>query len=292
MKVQKIIKLALVASFLLFLSSCCSIFCPPPPPPPRTFLTPTMEGSSQGEIAFLWVAAVKDAYVACRTQGCADGDLNYGTSFHLDVGGPSIPPGTSRIYVEFYMPELPERTEVLEAYINLYENSLNIPGNTVRPVVRVIDEWNPRTITYNNQPVAIGPLSEDARLGKFRAVNEWRGTLLSFGNLVQIVQEHLNNPARNHGFLINDPSNTVFLRSFQSDNAPSRTETDMDFSPRLLFKVKLPYGDESALNAVTVGLPPLPMDTDLDEFLTGPDVLMVRVAGGADWPAIWDVAFD
>ena len=33
-------------------------------------------------------------------------------------------------------------------------------------------------------------------------------------------------------------------------------------------------------------------DTDLDEFLTGPDVLMVRIAGGATWPALWDVAFD
>jgi len=61
---------------------------------------------------------------------------------------------------------------------------------------------------------------------------------------------------------------------------------------RLLLKVRLPDGPESFLGLSNVGLPPLPPDTDLDEFLTGPDVLMVRIAGGATWPALWDVAFD
>jgi hypothetical protein len=251
-----------------------------------------MEGSAQGEFAFLWLAADKDAWVGCRAQNCADGDQNHGTLFSLDVGDPTIPPGTTRIYVEFYLPELPPGTRVEEAYINLYEDSRQIPGTTVRPVISVTEEWDPRVINHNNQPMAIGPLSEEARLGRFRDVNEWRGTLVSMGNLAAIVQDHLAYPSRNHGFLLNNPSNTTFLRSFRSDNAPSRTETDMDFSPRLLIKVRLLDGKEGLLNASNVGLPPLPPDTDLDEFLTGPGVLMVRIEGGATWPASWDVAFD
>ncbi len=74
---------------------------------------------------------------------------------------------------------------------------------------------------------------------------------------------------------------------------PSRStllRPTMDFSPRVLLKVSLP--GEGFLDATNVGLPQLPEDTDLDEFLTGPDVLMVRIAGGTTWPDSWDVAFN
>lgn len=288
MRLRRIFEFALAGAFVLALSGC-QTFSPTPTP---SSLTPTMEGSSQGEIAFLWLAADKDAWVGCRAQNCADGDLNHGTLFSLDVSDPAIPPGTTRIYVEFYLPQLPDKTEVLEAYINLYEDSRQIPGNTGRPVIEVLQEWDPRAINHNNQPMAIGNLSEDARLGRFRDVNEWRGTFPFSSNLASIVQDHLADPSSNHGFLVNNPSNTIYLRSFRSDNAPSRTEADMDFSPRLLLKIRLPDGPESFLGPASVVLPPLPPDTDLDEFLTGPDVLMVRIAGGATWPASWDVAFD
>ena len=292
MRGRRIFEFALVGTFVLTLSGCaslCQLFCPAPPPGGP--LTPTMEGSAQGKFAFLWLAADKDAWVGCTAQNCADGDHNHGTLFSLDVAAPTIPPGTKRIYVEFYLPELPPGTRVEEAYINLYEDSRQVPGTTIRPVIRVTEEWDPRDINHNNQPMAIGPLSEDARLGAFRTVNEWRGTRPGGSNLAAIVQEHLAYPSRNHGFLVNNPSNTTYLRSFRSDNAPSRTETEMDFSPRLLLKVRL-LGPEGFLDTTNVGLPPLPPDTDLDEFLTGPNVLMVRIAGGATWPASWNVAFN
>jgi len=273
--------------FGLLMSGCCAVFCPCPGGP----LTPTMEGSAQGEFAFLWLAADKDAWVGCTAPSCADGDHNHGTLFSLDVAGPTIPPGQKRIYVEFYLPELPPRTKVVEAYINLYEDSRQTPDHATRPVIQVRQEWNPRTINHNNQPMAIGSLSADAQLGAFRAVNQWRGTLPG-SDLPKIVQEHLTSPSQNHGFLVNNPSITTFLRSFRSDNAPSRTEMEMDFSPRLLLKVSLPGGAEGFLDDTNVFLPPLPSDTDLDEFLTGPNVLMVRIAGGNTWPVSWDVAFD
>jgi hypothetical protein len=79
---------------------------------------------------------------------------------------------------------------------------------------------------------------------------------------------------------------------WNSDNALSRTETDIDFSPRLLIKVRLPDGEKSYLGPSNVILQPLPPDSDLDEFLTGPDILMVRISGGATWPANGDIAFD
>ena len=288
MDTKRIIKTGFAAVFCFALFGCASLcqnFCPPS----GSSLTPTMEGSAQGEFAYLWLAAHKDAWVGCTAPNCADGDRNHGTLFSLDVAAPTIPPGIKRIYVEFYIPELPPGTRVVEAYINLYEDSRQVPDTATRPVIRVRQEWDPRTINHNNQPMALGPLSQDARLGAYRDVNQWRGTL-PVGNLAAIVQEFLAYPSRNHGFLVNNVSNMTFLRSFRSDNAPSRTETDMDFSPRLLLKVRLP-GDEGFLDATNVALPPLPPDTDLDEFLTGPNVLMVRIAGGANWPAAWDVAF-
>ncbi len=65
----------------------------------------------------------------------------------------------------------------------------------------------------------------------------------------------------------------------------------MDFSPRLLLRIQLP-GPKGFLNSGNLGLPPLPKKTDLDEFLSGPNVLMVRIAGVTDWPTYWDVAFN
>ncbi len=281
--------LALAGLLTLSLSGCaafCQAFCPAPGGP----LTPVAEGSAQGEFAYLWIAADKDAWVGCTVVGCGDGDLNHGTLFSLDVADPTIPPGTKRIYVEFYLPELPPGVQLVEAHINLYEDSRQVPDQTFRPVIEVTDEWDPRTITHNNQPMPIGSLSQDALLGSFRDVNQWRGTLPG-NDLVPIVRNHLAFPSQNHGFLINNVAPATYLRSFRSDNAPSRTETDMDFSPRLLLKVRLP-GPEGFLDASNLGMPSLPMDTDLDEFLTGPDVLMVRIAGGPNWPAAWDVAFN
>lgn len=283
----------LFAATLLLSAPGCTLLCPPCAAPAPGPLAPTMEGSAQGGTAFLWLGADKDAWVGCTAQNCADGDLNHGTLFSLDVAAPTIPPGLKRTYVEFYLPELPPGTVVEEAYINLYEDSRQTPDNTTRPVVEVTEEWDPRTINHANQPMAIGGLMQDATLGAFRDVNEWRGTTpTGAARLAEIVQQHLAYPSRNHGFMVNNPANATYLRSFRSANAPSRTETDLDFSPRLLLKIRLPGGPEGFLDATNVGLPPLPPDTDLDEFLSGPNVLMVRVAGGAAWPAAWNVAFD
>ncbi len=138
--------------------------------------------------------------------------------------------------------------------------------------------------------MATGSLSPPvALLGAFQDVNQWRGTHTSPNDLPVVVQEHLDYPSRNHGFLINNPDPIRYFRSFRSDNALTRTETDMDFAPRLLLKVRLP-GPEPYLDASNMGLPPLPPDTDLDARLTGPGVLVVRVAGGSHWPANWEVA--
>ena len=256
-------------------------------------LHPTLEGSAAGSYACLWLAAEKDAWVGITDASGADGDHNHGTEFSLDVADPTFPPGKKRTYVKFYMPELPPGTVVKYACINFYEDSRQTPGTETRPIVEVTKDWNPRTITHNNQPMPIGPLSAVTTLGAFRDVNQWRGNLGAM-DLVQTVQKHFDNPATNHGFMINNASSTTYLRSFRSDNAPSRTEEDMDHAPRLLVVVHIPDvgGEPGFLDGTNVVLPPLADDTDLNEFLDGPDVLMVRLANGPDWPASWDVAMN
>lgn len=258
-------------------------------------LNPTMEGTAQGKYAYLWLGASKDSDARCSAPNCADENINYGGQFALNLAaGPGVPPGIQVTYVEFYMPILPAGTQIVEAHINLYEDSQQVPSSAVRGIEAVIADWDPMAITHANQPMQVGGTgTKIGYLGGFRAINEWRGTIPAQTNLIPTVQAHLASPDTNYGFYVkNTPRGGAnYLRSFSSLNERSRTETDLGHSPRLLLKVKLP-GAEGYLDDTNVILPALPAESDLDEQLSGPDVLMVRVAGGADWPAAWEVSFN
>ncbi|MFV2051754.1 DNRLRE domain-containing protein [Aliiroseovarius sp. YM-037] len=260
----------------------------------RPTLTPTMEGSAQGQYAYLWLGATKDADVRCSAPACADEDVNYGGQFSLNLGaGPSVPPGLHRTYVEFYLPLLPDDVEIVEAHINLFEDSQQLPSPRQRGIVEVIAEWDPMAITHANQPMTVGSLTKIGFIGGFQQRGEWRGTIPARTDLLPAIRGHLSDPATNHGFIVqNVPrGGPNYLRSFSSLNELSRTETALGQSPRLLLKLRFKEG-EGFLDDTNLALPALPPDTDLDEQLTGPNVLMVRIAGGADWPVSWDVAFD
>ena len=258
-------------------------------------LTPVMEGSAEGEFAFVWLAAVKDADVRCTAPGCVDGGTRYGDLPALNLALADVmPPGIQKTYVAFYLPQFPPGTEVVEAHLNLFEQSEQIPSAAPRPVDLVPGPWDPMRVSYDRQPVPPGARAEMVgEFAGFGARDTWRGTLARTSALVPAIEAHLADPASNHGFVIQnfpDPSG-FYLRSFSSLNHPSRTASDMGQAPRLLLKLRLPEADP-VLSAGTVVLPPLPPETDLDETLPAGEVLVMRVAGGTDWPAEWRVAVD
>lgn len=258
-------------------------------------LTPVMEGTAEGEFAYVWLAAVKDADVRCAAPGCADGGTRYGDLPALNLAlGDAMPPGIQKAYVAFYLPGFPPGTEVVEAHLNLFEQSEQIPSTSPRPVDLVPGPWDPMRISYDRQPVPPGARGEMVgEIGGFGGRNEWRGMRASVSALVRAVTAHLADPSSNHGFVIqNFPDDSgLYLRSFSSLNHPTRTASDMGQAPRLLLKLRLPEAAPS-LSAANVVLPPLPAETDLDETLPPGEVLVMRVAGGEDWPDDWDVAVD
>lgn len=277
------VSLGLIVAAVLLLAFRC------PPPPPQD-LNPIIDGSAESGYACLWFAADKDATIVCTggPPGCYDGDVNLGLNFSLEVAALPDTNGSKRSYVHFYMPILPDGTEIIGAWLNFYENSRYNPGNMPIPVVPVVDDWNPRTITANNQPNAWGPQGYGLQIGQFTTYNVWRYG----GDVTNEVITYFNDPNSNYGFMLNDQAILGMFRTFTSLNNPSRTLTDPDNSPRLLLRVY----SEVPLNSTTITMPPLPDDTDLNEFLTSnlanwPDIVMVKIAPGQNWPADWEVSF-
>ncbi|MCG2634485.1 MAG: DNRLRE domain-containing protein [Gammaproteobacteria bacterium] len=280
-----IIATLFVAVIAILLSFWCTLFpgsafCPAPG------LTPTLEGSAPPGVAYIWLTPDKDAYVAC-TGPCTDATQNFGTLFNLDSarGGAGLL-NEKRSYIRFYLPQLPAGTQVLDAYINLYEDSRQQPGSVSLPIAEANGGWFPREVNWGTQPNPPGAAGLGVALGPFQDVNEWRGHTPGIPGVVQRWFSIVN---ANQGVLINNSGQPPFLRSFSSDNHLSRTETDFGNAPRLLLKVTTELGLNLGTPDSAVALPPLDVDTDLDEYLTGP-VLMVRIAPGPDWPPAWDLA--
>ena len=230
---------------------------------------------------YLWVGASKDALVSCGGLGCPEADNNYGLLGFLTVAGWQR--ATKGAYVYFDMPLLPPGTVVEEAYFEMYHGGQREDGKTDDvqiPVARAAGLWSPRAITFANQPNITAGLGET-----FLNLNsqDWSGT----PNIVGIIREWMANPASNFGFVASwSPLRAPFIeKGFHSINHPSRTLTDMGLAPRLLLKVQLPDGYDSS----NIFMPAfLPVGHDLPTQ-PGKAITMMRSAGGANWPAEWNV---
>ena len=232
---------------------------------------------------YIWIGAGKDAHVSCGRPagGCPEGNTNYGLMGSLSVAGWEL--AIKSAYVYFDMPQLPDGTEIQEAYFEMYHGGAREDGKTddvLIPVARVGSTWDPRTITYNNQPNKTPGARETAiNLNS----QDWSGT----PNIVGIVNDWMANPQSNHGLVTSwSPLQAPYIeKGFYSINHPSRTLDDMGLAPRLLLKVQLPPGTDSN----DIFLPAfLPVGHDLPTQ-PGQAITMMRTAGGAEWPADWNV---
>ncbi|MCK4720081.1 DNRLRE domain-containing protein [bacterium] len=260
----------ILAVILAIMSSGCTgniptvpVPNPNPPPPPQKFTT------------YFWCAADKDAYVN-STQ-----DWPHGGLFWDNVGA-GMPNGQQRTYMHFYMPILPSGAEIVEAYINVYEDSRQYPGTGSIPIGLANEDWDPGTIIWSIQPNPPGAGSIGASISPFNDVNMWRGS----GNVKNTVQQHIDNPTLNFGWVLFESSYYNTVRSFSSVNHLSRTSTDMGQAPRLLLKVET----DTQLNLNSVMGANLTPDNELSPRLPGTVLVLEMWSGNTGWPADWEVA--
>ncbi|MBN2772644.1 MAG: DNRLRE domain-containing protein [Prolixibacteraceae bacterium] len=235
--------------------------------------------SGESDVYCFWLAASKDAYVSSSLP-----DYNYDGTYSL-VCSHGEPNHEQRFYVEFFMPQLPEGAEVLEAYINIYEDSQTGQAGVVTiPFGEAVAEWDPYSITWNDQPNPIGPFSTSAgQIGPYTTYNTWRTT----DNIKGIVQKHLDDSSTNHGWLFNNSSAIAFTRSFKSMNAlDARTRTELQLGPRLLMKIK----SATAISTSNIGTI-LTGSTELGNMYGfGTEILVYSIQSGENWPESWNVA--
>jgi len=258
----------IAAPFLLGLSGLVFISCG---------ILPTGTGDEESGTVYLWIGADKDTYVSAR-----ESNRNFGGNGFLVVAGNQDLSIIKRSYVHFLIPNLPEGTEIEEAYLELYHPGKNEDGkrdDISIPVVRAVKNWSPLTMTYDDQPNSF-PSSHEFSLN-LRS-QAWSGS----DDIVSLVRQIFDNPDTFHGFVLFWPDVQLLgiEKGFYSNNSQDRTAGDMGRSPRLLVKVTLPDGKSTD----DITLPPFPSDNDLE--FDGQDVQMLRYAGGDDWPEDWNVA--
>jgi len=233
----------------------------------------TSAPADDSQTQYLWIAADKDTWVWFEYP-----DSQWGQDGYLRV---AYLGDNKRSFVHFFLPNLPEGTEVLEAYVELYHGGTTEDGYSDDldiKVQRAAGAWSPGTLTWNNQP-AFGRATEFTIQLRSAA---WSAS----GDIAGIVQEMVDAPASYHGFIVDyfDPGLSHGIEKGFDSNNHSRTAQDLAHAPRLLAKVLLPAG--KTMNDVT--LPAIPADNDLD-FPPGTSILMLRYSSGPDWPAAWDV---
>lgn len=246
--------------------------------------SPTSSGPPASGEVYLWIAADKDTYISCgRTASCEEENLNYGTSGTLVVADWEL--AHKRSYVHFVIPTLPDSTEILEAYVELYHSGKNEDGkrdDITIPVAVASAAWSPLILTWNNNPDKGLPLGANFSLRlKSQA---WSGS----ENITGIVKGIFADPSKFYGFIfwwsMNMNGGLGIEKGFFSNNDLSRTQTELGKSPRLLVKIKLPSGKTT--NDIT--LPFFVPDNDLTALARPTQMMLFRQS--SDWPSDWDVA--
>ena len=230
-------------------------------------------GGNGGSAAwFLWIGTDMDATVDFTMP-----DVNWGSDGYNRVAY-----GTNkakRSYIHFMIPNFPEGTTVVEAYVELYHGGKNEDGMTDDiniPFQEASDTWNAMEITWNNQPSFTpgGVHAIDLRSQSWSASDDVTG----------VVQGYFDNPSSHRGIVVYWTTPSLYIeKGFSSNNSFGRTAQDMGKAPRLLAKINLPDG--KTMDDVT--LPQFPAGTDLD--FPGEEILMLRYSSGSDWPEAWEV---
>lgn len=233
----------------------------------------TTTGPTSSGVVCLWIGADKDTWVWFERP-----DNEWGQDGHLRVADYG---DHKRSFVHFHLPILPEGTEILEAYLELYHGATSEDGYTDDidiMVQRAPRPWSPQTLNWNSH-LPFTPSSEFTIDLRSQA---WSAS----ADINQRVVEMFGDPANDHGFVVhydNQSLTTGVEKGFHSNNY-NRPADDLATAPRLLVKIELPEGKTTD----DMVLPALGSDNDLD-FPAGTEILMVKFAPGPGWPSSWNV---
>lgn len=179
--------------------------------------TYTLSAAPDDSVSKAFVNA-DDTYIAGAYPGS-----NYGAAATIKLDG-DVPTGTGFDYrglIRWSVAEIPPGSTVLDVSITTYvENTA--PGETYE-IFEVLRPWNEMTVTWN-QPWATpgggGPGdTSTVVLGRMSAGQSGPYTQVLNADAVAVVQDWVDDPASNNGFMIHDVDNTDQLEVYQSENA-------------------------------------------------------------------------
>jgi hypothetical protein len=235
--------------------------------------TSSTSGPTSSGTVYLWISADKDTWVWYEYP-----ESSWGQDGYMRV---AFMGDNKRSFVHFHLPILPQGTQILEAYMELYHGGANEDGYTDDldiMVQRASGAWSPETLTWNNQPTFIRSTEFFIDLRS----QTWSAT----PDIVDVALQMFADPDSYYGFIVDYWASSVpqgIEKGFDSNNY-TRTADDLKHSPRLMLKIELPSGKTTD----DITLPALASDNDLD-FGEGVEILMLRYSGGSDWPSSWNV---
>ena len=247
--------------------------------------SPTNTNAPASGTVYLWISSDKDAYASCgATASCEEQLRNFGTHNQLVVADWEF--AHKRSYVHFPIPTLPDSTEILEAYIELFHSGKNEDGKSddiLIPVALSFAAWSPLTLNWSNKPEGTNPPGSHFSL-KLES-QAWSGS----PDITGWVKQIFANPSTFFGFTFwwsqQMNGGLGIEKGFYSNNDLSRTQNDLGKAPRLLLKLKLPSGKTT--NDIT--LPFFAPDNDLTNLPRPTTMMLFR--SGSDWPSDWNVSF-
>ncbi len=253
--------------FIIILSGCCQLS--------NTCGDDGVDVSTSPNYYYVWLTTSQDAYVDDRNP---DAPFN---TFSLNINH-GLPNGEHRTYLQFFIPQFPEGTEVLEAYINVFEDSQQNNGTQSISVREASEGWNSSTITWNNQPTPPGMGIYVSSIKAFEGVNKWRGS----DNIKLKAKQFIENPSSHYGFILDNVGPYNLTRSFTSMNSPrGRTETKLDQCPRFLLKLK----SDVPLTPQSIGTTVTGSNEFDDLYGTGTEFLVYKIETGDNWPPSWEI---
>jgi hypothetical protein len=255
-------------------------------------LSPVSPNDASGTV-YMWIAPYTDTKISSENP-----DMNYKNSADLTAGRADIPGNVSNYqvsYIKYLMPFLPDSTQILESYFEVYHSGQTEDGTTDDVYLNLSEvgvKWNADSVTWNHGPDG-GKFTPGANPMKIKLHSQdWSGTT----DITPLVKRLIADTASNTEFRLTIGDQRNFFKSFYSNNDyhgngndAHRSDSTLGLAPRILIKIVLPAGKTTK----DIYYPALPPDTDitLGRFtFTRGYVWMANYASGTpDWPATWGV---
>lgn len=167
----------------------------------------------------------KDAVIESITPDKNFGNASYCTVFSWTSGGLL---NNARALIEFDLSAILPQTQIDSARLTFfwtsYDNLIDDTGENDFKIYKITQAWDENSVTWNNQPL-VSDLKA-VPVPKSYSTNQSYSAI----DVTDLVQDMINNPAENHGFMLKlnkeIPYKLVILAS--SDNA------DASLRPKLV----------------------------------------------------------